>query len=57
MSDQTQHPRSEMRPGEAERAALRAKQRSKNLAVLAGLAGLAVLFYAITILKMAPNLS
>lgn len=57
MSDQIRHSRSEMRPGEAERAALRAKQRSKNLAVLAGLIGLAVLFYAITILKMAPNLS
>ena len=57
MSDQIQHPRSEMRSGEAERAALRAKRRAKNLVVLAGLVGLAVLFYAITILKMAPNLS
>ena len=47
----------EERPAEDERAALRARQRSKNLVVLAGLVGLAVLFYAITILKMAPNLS
>ena len=53
MSDQI----SETRPAQDEQAALRARQRSKNLAVLAGLVGLAVLFYAITILKMAPNLS
>ena len=57
MRDQIQHPRPEARMREEEREALRAKQRSKNLAVLAGLVGLAVLFYAITILKMAPNLS
>ena len=42
---------------ENERAALRARQRAKNLVVLVGLVGLAILFYAITILKMAPNLS
>jgi hypothetical protein len=40
------------RPTESEAGALRRRRRGRNLAIILVLVGLAVLFYAITIVKM-----
>ena len=40
------------RPTESEAEALRRRRRGRNLAIILVLVGLAVLFYAITIVKM-----